>query len=146
LRNDALTQTQSDMQSEARVLRQETERERAVLEVLTSSDTVRVTLVYGAAHAVPEGKAFYHPRKGLLFYASNLPAPPSDRTYQLWLVPAQGNPIDAGVFKVDSLGNGQVMLPKLPPGVAAKAFAVTLEPSGGVPQPTGPKVLIGAVS
>lgn len=146
LRNDALMQTQYGLQSEARVLRQETERERAVLEVLTSSDTVKVTLVSGAARPAPEGKAFYHPRKGLLFYASNLPVPPSDRTYQLWLVPAQGNPIDAGVFKVDDLGNGQVLLPKLPPGVSAKAFAVTLEPSGGVPQPTGPKVLIGAVS
>jgi len=25
----------------------------------------------------------------------------------------------------------------------AKAFAVTIEPAGGVPQPTGPKVLLG---
>ncbi len=146
LENGALVRSQSDLQLEARALQQETERERDVLDVLTSSDTVKVTLVSGAARPVPEGKAFYHARKGLLFYASNLPAPPSDRTYQLWLVPTQGNPIDAGVFKVDNLGNGQVLLPKLPPGVAAKAFAVTLEPAGGVPQPTGPKVLVGGVS
>jgi anti-sigma-K factor RskA len=35
---------------------------------------------------------------------------------------------------------------KLPQGMAAKAFAVTLEPAGGMPQPTGPMVLVGPVS
>jgi anti-sigma-K factor RskA len=35
---------------------------------------------------------------------------------------------------------------KIPPGVLPKAFAVTLEPAGGKPQPTGPKVLVGAAS
>ncbi len=141
----ALLQKQSELQSEAQVLRQETERERSVLDILTASDTVKVTLVSGATRPAPEGKAFYHAHKGLLFYTSNLPAAPSGRTYQLWIVPAQGNPISAGVFQVDSLGNGQVMLPTLPPDVTAKAFAVTLEPAGGVPQPTGPKVLVGLV-
>ncbi len=29
------------------------------------------------------------------------------------------------------------------PGLEAKAFAVTEEPEGGMPQPTGPKVLVG---
>lgn len=95
---------------------------------------------------MPQGKAFYHPRQGLVFYAANLPALPSGRTYQLWLVPAEGNPISAGVFPVDVRGNGAVLLPPLPTGVTAKAFAVTVEPVGGVPQPTGPKVLIGIVS
>jgi anti-sigma-K factor RskA len=144
--NHALLQRQTELQADARQLQQEAEREHSVLDLLTASDTVKVTLVSGAAHPVPEGRAFYHPRKGLLFYASNLPALPSGRTYQLWLVPTQGSPISAGVFHVDSLGNGEVLLPKLPRNITAKAFAVTLEPAGGVPQPTGPKVLIGAVS
>ena len=146
IENRALLQRQTELQADASRLRQEAEREHSVLDLLTASDTVKVTLVSGAAHPVPEGSAFYHPRKGLLFYASSLPALPPDRTYQLWLVPSAGNPISAGVFRVDSLGNGEVLLPKLPPNITAKAFAVTLEPAGGVPQPTGPKVLIGAVS
>ena len=144
--NRTLLQRQTELQNDASRLQQEAEREHSVLDLLTASDTVKVTLVSGAAHPVPEGSAFYHPRKGLLFYASSLPALPPDRTYQLWLVPSAGNPISAGVFRVDSLGNGEVLLPKLPPNITAKAFAVTLEPAGGVPQPTGPKVLIGAVS
>jgi anti-sigma-K factor RskA len=144
--NRALLQKQTELQAEASRLQQEAEREHSVLDLLTASDTLKVTLVSGSAHAVPEGSAFYHPHKGLLFYASNLPALPADRTYQLWLVPSAGNPISAGVFHVDPLGNGEVLLPKIPPDVSAKAFAVTVEPASGVPQPTGPKVLIGAVS
>lgn len=146
LENRELRREQADLQEETLVLRQETERERLVLDLLNATDTVKVTLVSGTAHPVPEGRAFYNPRKGLIFYASNLPVPSSDRTYQLWIVPIAGSPISAGVFQVDAAGNGQVMLPTLPPNVATKAFAVTLEPSGGVPQPTGPKVLVGLVS
>lgn len=127
---------------------QETEADRArhVLDVLTAADTVKVTLVPASARPVPQGKAFYHAKKGLLFYAANLPALPTGRTYQLWLVPAEGKPISAGVFQTDAQGNGSILLPPLPPGVTAKAFAVTVEPAGGVPQPTGQKVLIGLVS
>jgi anti-sigma-K factor RskA len=79
----------------------------------------------------------------LLFYASNLPAPAPGRTYQLWLVPATGSPISAGTFDPDARGDASVVLPTLPPDVMAAAFAVTDELAGGVPQPTGAKVLVG---
>jgi anti-sigma-K factor RskA len=121
-------------------------RARAILDVLTSSDTLKVALISAPAHVAPEGTAFYNPQKGLVFYAADLTRLPSDQTYQLWLVPTQGKPISAGIFKTDLHGNGEVLLPPLPRGVSAKAFAVTIEPSGGEPQPTGRKVLIGAVS
>lgn len=121
-------------------------RAEAVLDVLTSPGTLKVALVSAEAHPVPQGKAFYNPAKGLVFYAANLAPLPSNQTYQLWLVPAQGKPVSAGIFATDAHGNGEVLLPPLPLGVAAKAFAVTIEPAGGEPQPTGKKVLIGAVS
>ena len=124
----------------------EAARARAVLDVLTAPDTLRVTLVAGAAKPIPQGKAFYNAARGLVFYAANLPALPSARAYELWLVPVQGSPIGAGVFNTDVSGNGEVLLPALPAGVAAAAFAVTIEPAAGVPAPTGPKVLIGKVS
>ncbi len=120
---------------------------RAVLEVLTSPDTIRVALVPSGARPLPQGRALYNTNKGrLLFYAANLPALPAGRAYELWLIPTEGGPINAGVFQPDPKGNGQVLLPPLEPGVKPKAFAVTVEPAGGVPKPTGAMVLVGAVS
>ena len=141
--NSELSRQVHELQAIQQTMNAELTRTRSVLELLTAPDTAKVTLVAGEAHPAPQGKVFYHPRRGLLFYAANLPALPSGKTYQLWLVPTQGNPISAGIFQTDAHGNGEVLLPQLPAGVAAKAFAVTLEPAGGVPQPTGPKVLVG---
>ncbi len=144
--NDELSRSVVKLEAERQRLHAELTRARAVADLLTAPDTSRVTLVSGEARPAPQGKAFYHPQRGLIFYAANLPALPSGKTYQLWLVPAEGNPLSAGTFQTDPRGNGEVVLPPLPTGVAAKAFAVTVEPGGGVPQPTGPKVLIGLVS
>ena len=141
--NNELYRQVRELEGKQQTMRAELTRARTVLELLTAPDTAKVTLVAGEAHPAPQGKVFYHPQKGLLFYAANLPAPPSGKTYQLWLVPTQGNPISAGTFQTDAHGNGEVLLPQLPAGVAVKAFAVTVEPAGGVPQPTGPKVLVG---
>jgi len=120
---------------------------RAFFNVWFSRDSIKVTLVPGSQHPAPEGKVFYQPRiGGLVFYTVNLPTLPRAQTYQLWLVPSLGNPISAGIFNTDTEGNGGVLLPRLPSGIKAKAFAVTVEPAGGKIQPTGPKVLVGGVS
>ncbi len=144
--NRALSERVVELDMVRKKLEVQAARARAVLDLLTSTDTVKVALVAAEAHPAPQGKVFYHPTKGLVFYAASLPVLASRQTYQLWLVPQQGNPISAGIFDVDAKGNGSVLLPSLPGGLAAKAFAVTVEPEGGVPQPTGKKVLIGLVS
>jgi anti-sigma-K factor RskA len=124
----------------------ETARAQAALEVLTAPETLKVELTAAAAHPVPHGKAFYNATRGLIFYATNLAQLPAGHTYQLWLIPSEGAPVSAGIFNSDLRGNGEVVLPTLPHGLTAKAFAVTIEPAGGVPAPTGPKVLIGPAS
>jgi hypothetical protein len=121
-------------------------RAQAVSDVLSGPQTVQVDLSPTNTHPVPHGKAFYNRTKGLLFYIANLHSLPSDHTYELWLIPTVGNPVDIGLFNTDTQGNGQVILPPLPQGLTAKAFAVTVEQAGGVPAPTGPMVLLGPVS
>jgi len=120
-------------------------KDRRVADLLTSPKTQRVALKQPTDAARPEGRVYYQPTQGLLFYAANLPAAPSDHVYQLWLVPAEGSPISAGIFQANGKGEASVLLPALPAGAVAKAFAVTVEPAGGVSQPTGPKVLLGLV-
>lgn len=138
--------THKQLEASSLELKAAAARAQAVLEVLTGPQTVQVELSPQAAHPVPHGKAFYNRARGLLFYTTNLNSLPSDHTYELWLIPTVGNPVDVGIFNTDTQGNGQVVLTSLPQGLTAKAFAVTIEPAGGVPAPSGPMVLIGPVS
>jgi anti-sigma-K factor RskA len=70
-------------------------------------------------------------------YIFDLPAPPSDKDYQLWYVTKNAK-ISAAVFRTDEQGRAVLEL-TLPPDALADlaATAVTLEPRGGSPQPTG---------
>ena len=112
---------------------------------LTSTDAMRVTLVAAQTPPQPQGKAIYvKERASLIFLASNMPALPPQRAYELWLIPTVGNPIPAGVFKPDSKGGATVVEPTLPAGVEAKTFAITVEPEQGSATPTMPIVMTGA--
>lgn len=119
---------------------------RAIHDLLAARDTVAVTLAPSPEMPGAKALVLYNARQGMVLYNGNLPAPPPGKTYQLWLVPAEGNPVSAGIFSPGAGGTGAMMLTPVAPGITAKAFAVTLEPAGGMPQPTGPKILIGPVS
>ncbi|MGH7626838.1 MAG: anti-sigma factor [Gemmatimonadaceae bacterium] len=82
---------------------------------------------------------------GWTFVAHNLPQPAPGRTYQLWLVTATAK-ISAGTFAPSSNGEAIVRATYALPRRALKAVAVTDEPAGGVPQPTGPLVVAGSES
>ncbi|MGK7371369.1 MAG: anti-sigma factor [Candidatus Halalkalibacterium sp. M3_1C_030] len=79
-----------------------------------------------------------------LLQVSNLPAVPSDKDYQLWII-KNNKPVSAGVFAVndpqkDSFFKIEEMAAS---EQAADAFAITMEPKGGMPQPTGDMYLMG---
>src|SRR5437588_9707814 len=95
----------------------------------------------------PHGKALDVQSSGkLLFLGSNLPALPDDKAYELWVLPATGNPLPAGVFRPDNKGSGLVVNPPLSAGIAAKGFAITVEPKEGSAAPTTKPVMVGLVS
>jgi Anti-sigma-K factor rskA len=78
------------------------------------------------------------PQQRWLLQVYDLPAPPSDKDYQLWYVTKDAK-LSAAVFRPDARGRFTAKL-ELPANVNAEtlaATAVTLEPKGGVPQPTG---------
>ncbi len=81
---------------------------------------------------------------GWTFVGHNLPVPKAGRTYQLWLVTANAK-ISAGTFAPGSNGEALVRATYQLGRDALKAVAVTDEPSGGVAQPTGAFVVIGAI-
>jgi len=119
---------------------------RQVMETMTDSSAMRVTLTKGKTAPVPQGRATYVASKGtLIFLASNLEPLQPGKTYELWLIPAAagGSPIPAGMFRPDERGNASVIMPTLPKGVEAKAFGVTVENEGGATTPTQPILLTG---
>lgn len=65
-----------------------------------------------------------------------LPPIEADQTYQLWVF-HDDQPLPAGVFEP---GDDVQLVPADAPARGAETVAVTVEPAGGVPEPTGPIV------
>ncbi|MFI5317642.1 MAG: anti-sigma factor domain-containing protein [Myxococcota bacterium] len=86
-------------------------------------------------------KAYVEPESGrLIVYAHNLPPVPDGRTYQLWVI-IDKQPISAGLLRADAQGDAKYDTGRLPSQGKSVSVAVTLEPEGGAPAPTGPLVL-----
>ncbi|MFZ0808412.1 MAG: anti-sigma factor [Candidatus Sulfotelmatobacter sp.] len=123
----------------------ELEEIRKVAAPIIEPSAQRVTLVSLKTPPQPQGKAFYlKNRSSLVFVANNMPALPPQKAYELWLIPVEGAPIPAGVFKPDAHGSATVVNPPLPAGAEAKAFAITVEKEAGASSPTMPIVMMGA--
>jgi anti-sigma-K factor RskA len=110
--------------------------------VLAAPDLVRIDLAGQAPAPQATARALWSRARGMVFTASNLPPLPEGRVYQVWVVTAQA-PISAGLLMLDPTGAGQTFFstpPDIPPPAAV---AVSIEPAGGVPAPTGAIYLVG---
>ena len=81
-----------------------------------------------------EGRVFVSPGKGVVFIGASLPRIDSGKTFELWVIPAKGNPVPAGLFR--SQPDATAVFVRPGPVENAAAIAVTVEPEGGSPQPT----------
>jgi anti-sigma-K factor RskA len=143
--NSDLKQHMTAMKSEFVQQQQQLEQTNRVVATFTAPESQQVTLVAAKAPPQPQGKAFYlRNRGGLVFLATNMPAPPAQKAYELWIIPTSGAPIRAGVFKPNAHGSAAVVNPPIPTGVEAKAFAITVEPEAGVDAPTTKPIMVGA--
>ena len=117
---------------------------QAYAQVVAAPDTVSVTLQQQQGGPPGQAHILFNARLGLAVYSGQVSPAPDGKSYQLWLVPSSGAPVNAGLVAANQQNGAAVV--RLAPGLSAKAFAVTLEPQGGAPQPTGPKVLVGTVN
>jgi anti-sigma-K factor RskA len=79
--------------------------------------------------------------KKLWLYAANLPECPDGTVYQLWAIDQQ--PRSVGTFHLEAGETAHLMVSRIPDFERVKRFALSLEPSGGRLQPTGPVYLVG---
>lgn len=119
---------------------------QARIDVLTAPDAVRVVLAGQPDAPAATASVVMSPTKGMVLSAEHLPALAPGRIYQLWVV-TKAAPVSIGTFEVAADGSVVGTMPIAQEAtIDPVAVAVTIEPAGGVPAPTGPKVLVGAVS
>jgi hypothetical protein len=134
-----LQRTLGTAQSETKLL-------RAQATVLVAPDVLRVDLAGQPVAPGATARAYWSRQRGMVFTAASLPPLPANKSYQVWVIADQLPPISAGVMNVADLGRDGGALHYFPTPAdlpTPKIVAVTLEPEGGVPQPTGEKVLVG---
>jgi Anti-sigma-K factor rskA len=144
LASQRIAETQEDAERKLGEARQTAQQAQIVSGVLAAPDLIRFNLAGGPAASRAYAQVLWSRSRGLVLSASRLPAVRQGESYQLWLMTSAG-PVNAGVFAPDSAGRATLATddsPNVPRGVLSAR--VTLEPSGGRPQPTGATVLIRA--
>lgn len=127
-------------------LETEVERKEELLTILEARD-VDLVIMDGMEDMSPNGygKVVWDKEGGrALLQVANIPSVPSDKDYQLWFI-VNGQPISAGVFAVDDPARDNFFKIEQMQSSSADvgAFAITMEPKGGMPQPTGEMYLMG---
>lgn len=70
----------------------------------------------------------------VLLIGQGMPAPAAGETYQLWMLPANGQAVSAATFRPDHAGNVQLPVTGDLSGFAR--MAISVEPAGGSARPT----------
>lgn len=131
-------QVRDQLRREQAALRDEVAGARAVADLLRDPATRVVTLTGLPPAPNASGRVVWNEKAGGRLYVSGLPPAPPGKTYELWTIAEAPRP--AGAFDVDASGSVSRAVPPAGDG-PVKVFAVTIEPEGGVPSPTGPMVL-----
>jgi len=132
-----------DARTEQTALTAQVSTLEATARVLTAPATRTLALAGQGAGATARARAFLSPdTRTLILYAYDLPSLPAERTYQAWVISGK-NPVSAGVFAPTLGGVTRHEASDVAGLEAPVTVAVTIEPLGGVPQPSGPIVLAG---
>jgi anti-sigma-K factor RskA len=142
------------LNSEIRTLRTTVEEQRTREQELTTQiSRYRDALAMLASRGVrevrfgpqaPAGRVFLDPR-GAVLVATNLPKPPAGRVYEMWLLLARRPaPVPAGVFELDPKGSAVHVFGEPIEVAQVRGIAISDEPPGGVPAPTGKVIVLVA--
>lgn len=118
-------------------------RKDSMIAAMTGPD-VKVVALMNQAAKEPLGRMVWNRSSNdWIMVTYNLRQPKPGMTYQVWLVTDNAK-ISAGTFKPDARGNTMMHARYELPRNALRAVAITEEPEGGMPAPTGPMVVAGA--
>lgn len=131
---------------EVEQLRDALARQKSVIEVLSAPGLQVGKLGWAKRGVDSQGHVLWNEaKKTWLFYSFGMPDPPPEKEYQVWFMTEEEGPVSAGLFRPDQAGTGLVVAKSVPPRFGkVTAAAVTLEPAGGLPKPSGEMYLRGA--
>lgn len=112
------------------------------LAALLRQPSIRVVSMVGSEMAKSASAILLYDAntKKIWLYAVNLPECLNGTLYQLWAIDQK--PRSIGTFHMDSGETAHLLVTRVPDFERAKKFALSLEPPGGRPQPTGPIYLV----
>lgn len=117
----------------------------AALTLIGSPGTQLVQLAAQGGEEKYHASAILNPAERRAMILTTALKPLAGKDYQLWLIRGDQK-ISGGILRTDQAG---ATLERISADALAggrpDAFAVTIEPRGGVPQPTGPIILLGKV-
>lgn len=112
---------------------------RATLGILAAADSEEVSFG-GNRTQPPRGRVVVNRRIGVVLIASNLPAIPSGKAFEMWLIPRGAKPIASGVFRAGKDGTAVVTHAGAMPQDLS-TVAVTVENEAGVDSPTSTPII-----
>ena len=116
------------------------------LQVLRSPEMLMVSVTGTESQSGASGRILWNRESDVWHLAvRGMSEADTGKTYQLWYVTAEEEKISAGTFEVGPDGTATELF-RVPEGIGAIVLAaVTDEPAGGSPQPTGSFQLLGEV-
>lgn len=115
----------------------------AMIQAMAGPDVKMVVLADKSAPQ-PLGRMFWNRATNeWMMVTYGLRAPKPGKTYQVWLVTDKAK-ISAGTFRPDAQGRTVMHANYALARDALRAVAITEEPDGGMPAPTGPMVVVGS--
>jgi anti-sigma-K factor RskA len=128
-----------------RVSRLQSEADRMAALAKAPGIALRVANSGGGGYDGAAGNGVVYVQPGsnvalLCVYA--LPEPGPGKTYQAWLV-ENGQRVSAGTFGVNREGYGVLLINSAKPVSEYQQLGITVEPEGGSPAPTTPRVMGG---
>lgn len=138
LQLDSMQQQQQNQAQHLAVLEQEAQ-------ILKNIDFRKIDLA-GVSAATESNRAVIYwnaSTQAVFIQPAALPLATADQQYQLWAI-KDGKPVDIGLLPQDFAVNGLIEMKEI---TGAAAFAITLEPKGGVASPTMAQMqVLGKVS
>ncbi|MEQ9309979.1 MAG: anti-sigma factor [Balneolaceae bacterium] len=133
----------TEKQSIIEALESEVMQKEELLTILEARDVDLILMDGLEVNPNGYGKVVWDKDNGqALLQVANIPQVPTAKEYQLWFV-VNNQPISAGVFAVNDPNRDNFFKISEFQQDGSGAFAITLEPEGGSPQPTGDMYLLG---